>query len=361
MAGRKAENNKKNGWGRMKVLKILSLFTGAGGLDLGFLMAEHPEFKFKIVWANDNFEPAIKTLHKNKRYFDDDVIIDSNDVWKIDFNNVPNCDGIIAGFPCQDFSVLSKRRGINVQRGQLYTRIVDVLRVKKPLFFVAENVKGLMSANKGEAIKIIGHEFENPDGVEYKVRYDVINFANFGVPQLRKRVIFVGFRSDLGIKFEFPEGKFKNNPRTVEWAFNNPIDVRKVRFNNEKHKMRERTVKILKAIPPGGNYKDLKGKIDKDGKSLYVKGLMSNIYRRLRPKEPAYTVIARGGGGTWGYHHEEPRPLTNRERARLQTFPDDFEFIGNIGEVRTLIGNAVPPTGAKVIAESILKIIGNKI
>ena len=344
----------------MKVLRILSLFTGAGGLDLGFLMAEHPNFKFKVVWANDNFKPAINTLKKNKKYFDEDTIIDPTDVWKIDFNKVPDCDVILAGFPCQDFSVLSKRRGINVQRGQLYTRVVDALSIKKPLFFVAENVKGLMSANRGEAIKIIHDEFEHPDGVEYNVKHKVVNFADYGVPQLRKRVVFVGFRKDLGISFKFPEGEFKSNPRTVEWAFKNPVDVKEVNLNNEKHRIRERTVKILSAIPPGGNYKDLVGKKDENGKSLYVKGLMSNIYRRLDPKKPAYTVIANGGGGTWGYHYEEPRTLTNRERARLQTFPDDFEFVGKIGEVRTLIGNAVPPIGARVIAESILKILENK-
>jgi len=340
----------------MKTLRVLSLFTGAGGLDLGFLLANNPNFKFKVVWANDNFKPAVDTLRQNKKYFDDDTIVDSNDIWKIDFNKIPDCDVILAGFPCQDFSVLSKRRGINVERGQLYTRVVDALRIKKPLFFVAENVRGLMSANKGKAIKIIHDELEHSDGVEYVVKQGVVNFADYGVPQVRKRVVFVGFRKDLGIDdYEFPEGKFKNNHRTVEWAFNNPIDVRKVKLNNEKHKIKERTIKILSAIPPGGNYKNLEGKLDEKGKSLYVKGLMSNIYRRLDPTKPAYTVIACGGGGTWIYHPEEPRPLTNRERARLQTFPDDFEFAGRIGEIRTLIGNAVPPFGAKIIAESIFE------
>lgn len=323
-----------------KVLRIASLFTGCGGLDLGFEKAEHPEFQFKVVWSNDNFSPAVETFKKN---FGD--LTDSRDVWKIDFKKVPDCDVVLAGFPCQDFSVLSKRRGLNVKRGQLYTRVVDMIATKKPLVFVAENVKGLISANKGKAFEIIKSEFENPDGVEYDVKFKVINFADYGVPQTRERTIIVGFRKDVGIEYEFPQPTHKTKYVTVKEALKG---VEQVSFNNEFHRINPRTIEILSAIPPGGNYQDLPP-------NLRIKGLMSNIYRRLHPDKPAYTVIANGGGGTWGYHYKEPRPLTNRERARLQSFPDSFEFVGKVGEIRTLIGNAVPPLGAKAIAESILK------
>ncbi len=328
-----------------KTLKILSLFTGCGGLDLGFEMAKNKNYNFKVVWANDNFESACKTFEKNFK-----KPIDKRDVWTIDFKKIPDCDVLLAGFPCQDFSVLSKRKGINVKRGMLYTRIVDALKAKKPLFFVAENVKGLLSANKGKAIEIIKKHLKEAG---YNIKYtDVVKFAEYGVPQIRERVIIIGFRKDLNIDFEFPKPTHKNDPVIVEVALRN---VEKARFNNEKQKLKLRTIEILKAIPPGGNYKQLKGKKDNKGKSLYVKGLMSNIYRRLHPRKPSPTIIANGGGGTWGYHHKKPRSLTNRERARLQTFPDNFIFEGTIGEVRKQIGNAVPPLGARVIAKSILK------
>jgi DNA (cytosine-5)-methyltransferase 1 len=324
-----------------KTFKILSLFTGCGGLDLGFEMAKKNKYKFKVVWANDNLQHACRTFKRNFH-----APISEEDVWNIDFKKVPDCDVILAGFPCQDFSVLSKRKGINVKRGMLYTRIVDALKVKKPLFFVAENVKGLLSANKRKAIKIIKRHFEDAG---YKVNYDLIKFVEYGVPQKRERVVFVGFRNDLNINYDFPKSTVKKYV-TVKEALKG---VEKVKFNNEKQNLNPHTIKMLKAIPPGGNYKDLP-------KGLKVKGLMSNIYRRLHPNEPSVTIIANGGGGTWGYHHKEPRSLTNRERARLQTFPDNFVFIGTIGEVRTQIGNAVPPLGAKVIAESILKIFSKK-
>lgn len=342
-----------------RAFKIMSLFTGTGGMDLGFEMYNHPDFEFKIVWANDNFFPATQTFERNFG-----LKMDPTDVWDVDFKKIPECDGILAGFPCQDFSVLNKQRGVNVKRGQLYTRVVDALAVKKPLFFVAENVKGIVSANNGNALKIINEEFENPGGgVEYNVKIKVLNFADYGVPQTRQRTIFVGLRKDLGLEYEFPVGEHTKNHISVQTAFEKPTEnlpynnnVLEAEFNNDRHDIRPRTTEILNAIPPGGNYKHLEGKFDKSGKSLYVKGLMSSIYRRLDPNKPAYTVIAKGGGGTLGYHYREPRPLTNRERARLQSFPDNFVFVGKMGEVRELIGNAVPPLGAKAIAESVIKL-----
>lgn len=340
-----------------KKLKIMSLFAGCGGFDLGFERAESDRYNFRVVWANDNFKPACETFRKN---FSSQI--SEEDVWTVDFKKVPDCDVVLAGFPCQDFSVLSKREGMNAKRGQLYTRVVDVLKIKRPLFFVAENVKGLLSANKGEAIKIIHKHFEDAG---YKVKYKLIRFVKYGIPQKRERVVFVGFRKDLDLEYNFPEPTHKE-PLTAEDAFEQDLfqkekrPVEEVPFNNEHQKIADRTVKILDAIPPGGNYKNLEGKVDEKGESLYVKGLMSNIYRRLHQDEPSPTIIANGGGGTWGYHYKEPRSLTNRERARIQTFPDDFEFTGTIGEVRKQIGNAVPPLGAKIIAESILKSLESK-
>lgn len=322
-----------------KELKICSLFAGCGGLDLGFEQAEHPKFKFKVVWANDNDEPACNTYRKN---FPNSEVV-CRDVWEYDLKNMPVCDVILGGFPCQDFSVLRKyRKGITTKRGLLYLKFVEAVKLKKPSVFVAENVKGILTANEGYAIKRITSDFRK---LGYHTRVRLIKFAEYGVPQKRERVIIVGIRDDLNGWFDWPEPTHKNNYVSSKTALKN---VEKIPHNNEKQKHPKKTIDMLRAIPPGGNYKNLP-------EHLKVKGLMSNIYRRLHPDEPSTTIIANGGGGTWGYHYSEPRALTNRERARLQTFPDDFIFEGSMSEVRRQIGNAVPPLGAKIIAEAVLR------
>lgn len=336
---------------KKKSLRVLSLFTGCGGLDLGFHIAENLEYKYEHIWANDIFKEACDTFDANFP-----IKINRRDVWGINFKEVPDCDVIIGGFPCQNFSVLSKRHGINVKNGLLFKKFAEAIQEKNPLFFVAENVKGLKSANDGKAFELIIETFRNSGEFGYNLFTNVVKFVEYGVPQIRERLIFIGFRKDLGlIDFNFPRSTV-SRPVTSKEAFQKPVPVENIIFNNEKQKMAEKTIKMLKAIPPGGNYLDLKGKKDENGNSLEVKGLMSGIYKRLHPDEPAYTVIASGGGGTWGYHYDKPRVLTNRERARLQSFPDNFIFKGDISSVRKQIGNAVPPLGAKVLAEHLLKI-----
>ena len=218
------------------------------------------------------------------------------------------------------------------------------------MFFVAENVKGLLTIHNGWAIKKIKEDFEKVDDAGYNVTYKLINFAHYGVPQNRERVIIVGIRNDLGLKFTFPEPTHKNNPIPVKTAL---ADVEKVELNNEKMPTRLSTIQKLESIPPGGNYKYIPGHENKNWMSL--------IYKRLHPNKPSPTIVACGGGGTWGYHHIEPRPLTNRERARIQSFPDDFEFLGPISEVRKQIGNAVPPLGIKPIAEQLLRTVNKEV
>jgi DNA (cytosine-5)-methyltransferase 1 len=124
--------------------------------------------------------------------------------------------------------------------------------------------------------------------------------------------------------------------------------------NNELLRISPKTVDMLNLIPPGGNFTD----IPKEH-PLYVKGMISHVYRRMHPDEPSKTIIAAGGGGTWGYHYPEPRAFTNRERARIQSFPDNFEFVGSTTEVRRQIGNAVPPQGVYELAKTILPIFSN--
>lgn len=321
-----------------KPLKVASLFSGCGGMDLGFAQEG-----YKIAWANDIDHWACETYRKNI-----DESIWEGDIADIDKKSLADCEVMLGGFPCQDFSIVWERPGLKTPRGNLYLHFVEAVSTKKPLVFVAENVKGLMSANKGKAIKKIISDFEE---CGYNVDARVYNFADYGVPQLRKRVIIVGIRRDLGLLFVPP--KATHNPGNyvnAETAFKG---VEAVLYNNEHMKIKERTREMLKMIPEGGNFADVKD----DKLKLNIKLPLSLIYRRLDRRKPAYTVVACGGGGTWSYHYEEPRPLTNRERARLQTFPDDFIFCGSTTEARKQIGNAVPPLFARILARHIKAVL----
>ena len=327
-----------------KTIKIMSLFAGCGGMDLGFLMAKHPKFKYEVSWANDFDADACETYREN---IGEEIVC--GDIYDIDIKKTPHADVIIGGFPCQDFSILrGERKGVfKSKRGLLYSKFVQAVSIKRPLFFLAENVKGLVSANGGWAIKKIKEDFENEG---YSVQYKIINFADYGVPQRRERVIIIGIRNDLHLIFDFPAPTNKGNHIAVKHALKG---VEAVEYNNELMKIQDSTRIKLEQIPAGGNYKSLKG--------MENKNWMSIIYKRLHPDLPSPTIVACGGGGTWGYHFKEPRALTNRERARIQTFPDTFKFYGSTTEVRRQIGNAVPPEGIKHIAEQLLKMLNHEI
>ena len=337
---RLSKHNKKN------QKNVISLFSGCGGLDLGF----HLE-GYETIWANDFNHYACETFKKN---FGN--IIVEGDIEDIDpLKDVPECDIILGGFPCQDFSLLWKQPGLNGERGNLYKSFLRFIDAKKPKAFVAENVKGLLTANNGKAIRQILHDFETIEP-GYLVIPKLYNFADYGVPQFRERILFVGIRVDL--EFEFKHPKATHGPNcsqpyvTVEEAFQG---VSEAKFNNEHQNIAPKTKALLELIPEGGNFSD----IPKDN-PLYVKGMISHVYRRIKRDEPSKTIIAAGGGGTWGYHYPEPRPLTNRERARIQSFPDDFIFEGSIAEVRRQIGNAVPPQGVRALAKALLPLFTGK-
>lgn len=321
--------------------KIVSVFSGCGGLDLGF----HLE-GYTTVWANDFSEWAVASF---KKYFGD--VIRMGDITQINPYNdrtIPDCDLVLGGFPCQDFSVIWKQPGLDGKRGGLYRHFLEFVDAKKPKAFIAENVKGLLTANKHKAIETIISDFESI-APGYVVKPHLYNFADYGVPQFRERLLIVGVRIDTGFNFIHPlptHGEGQTHPYvTAGEAIRGALEVE---YNNERINCMDKTRRMLEMIPEGGNFTD----IPKDHE-LYVKGMISHVYRRLNSNEPSKTIIAAGGGGTWGYHYSEPRPLTNRERARLQSFPDDFEFIGNVTEVRRQIGNAVPPEGVRAVARNL--------
>ena len=319
--------------------KIVSIFSGCGGLDLGFHMEG-----YETIWANDFAEWAVKSFAAN---FGD--VIKYEDITKINpytDKSIPYCDLVLGGFPCQDFSIIWKQPGLNGKRGGLFRHFAEFVDAKKPKAFVAENVKGLLTANDKRAIETIIKDFESIEP-GYVVKPHLYNFAEYGVPQFRERVLFVGVRIDTGFNFVHP--KPTHGPNADKPYFTSGealLGVENVPINNEHINIKERTRQILELIPEGGNFAD----IPQDS-PFYVKGMISHVYRRLKLDEPAKTIIAAGGGGTWGYHYPEPRPLTNRERARLQSFPDDFIFEGSIAEVRRQIGNAVPPVGVREVAK----------
>ena len=318
--------------------KVVSIFSGCGGLDLGFHMEG-----YDTVWANDFAEWAVRSYAAN---FGD--VIKYGDITQIDPYNdksIPDCDLVLGGFPCQDFSIIWKQPGLNGTRGGLFRHFAEFVDAKKPKAFVAENVKGLLTANKGKAMDTIVKDFESI-APGYVVKPHLYNFAEYGVPQFRERVLFVGVRIDTGFNFVHPKPSHgPNGELPYVTAGEALIGVEKVPTNNEHINIKDKTKQLLELIPEGGNFTD----IPKEH-PLYVKGMISHVYRRIKLDEPAKTIIAAGGGGTWGYHYPEPRPLTNRERARLQSFPDDFVFEGSVAEVRRQIGNAVPPAGVRLLA-----------
>lgn len=322
---------------------ILSLFSGCGGLDLGFEQVGD----YHTVWANDFKPEACETF---RHHFGN--IIREGDIEQIDPYNdpeIPHCDLILGGFPCQDFSIIWKQPGLNGERGNLYKSFLRFVDAKKPLAFVAENVKGILTANEKRAIQQIIEDFQNIEP-GYVVIPHLYNFADYGVPEFRERVLIVGIRSDTGFDFRHPnpthgQGEGLIPYVTVGEAFKG---VENVPYNNERLKITARTEKVISLIPEGGNFTAIP-----PDSPYYVKGMISHVYRRVKLDEPSKTIIAQGGGGTWGYHYPENRPLTNRERARIQSFPDDFVFYGNTTEVRRQIGNAVPPVGVHAIANAL--------
>jgi DNA (cytosine-5)-methyltransferase 1 len=325
------------------------MFSGCGGLDLGAEMVGG----IRVLWANDIDAAACASYRRN---FGDRVEL--GDVRNIEPPSVP-CDILLAGPPCQDFSVLWLHEGARTARGNLYFEVLRFLAHMQPAAFILENVKGLLSANAGEAWTLIRAGLKAPGrilelGPRQQPRYDlnvsVVNFADLGVPQVRERVIVIGTRRDLFVgPVDIPR-PYAGRHRTVKEVLDDDPMPPLGEANHELHVDAPDVTERLKLIRPGQNYTSIP-----EGHPLAVRGLISHVYRRLHPKQPAYTIVAGGGGGSMGYHHREPRSITNRERARLQTFPDDFIFEGSIREIRAQVGNAVPPIAAKLIANAVVE------
>ena len=341
----------------MNKLRLGELFCGPGGIALGACLANtglaSKKIQFLHAWALDNHPDTTKTYMANICGAHSDSVICA-DVRRYPIEElltISPIEGFAYGFPCNDFSVVGEHKGFEGSFGPLYTYGLPILSIGKPLFFIAENVGGIRSANEGKAFeKIISDLGCAGDG--YILTPHLYKFEEYGVPQARHRVIIVGIRKDLNKVFRPPAPTHSENYVSCFSALTTP-PISDVATNNELTRQSEKVVERLKHIKPGENAwtANLPEALKLNVKNTKI----SQIYKRLDPSKPAYTVTGSGGGGTHVYHWAEHRALTNRERARLQTFPDDFSFHGSKESVRRQIGMAVPPLGAKIIFEAVAK------
>jgi len=288
---------------------VISLFCGAGGIDLGLQNAG-----LDIIWANDNDKDSVDTYRKN---VDTRVVLD--DVKNIDPKSIPDGDILVGGFPCQGFSVANKFRSNSDERNELYTEMLRLIKAKKPKWFVAENVKGILSLDKGAVFKMILDDFERTG---YRVSYEVVNMADHGVPQTRQRVIILGTRKDL------PESLDAYHP---------------IRTHSKDSKKDG----LIEWVTMGQALKKLEQyDIDHDVSSSY-KVVDRNFtgHRKTNPDKPSPTILARGNGGggvNATPHPYLPRRLSVMESAIIQSFPHTFRFCGSMTSQYRQIGNAVP-------------------
>ena len=322
--------------------KIVSLFSCAGGLDKGFEKAG-----FDIVWANEYDSTIWETFEHNFP----NTVLDRRSIRNVPSEDIPDCIGIIGGPPCQSWSEAGALRGINDSRGQLFYEFIRILRDKKPLFFLAENVEGMLAQRHSEALSNIIKLFKESG---YNLSFRLINANNYNVPQDRKRVIFVGYRSDLNITFEFPEmQEYKPVLKDAIWDLKeSAIPAKEKNYTNGS-----------KCIVPNHEY--------------MIGGFSTIFMSRNRVRawdEPSFTIQA--GGRHAPIHPQAPkmtfieqnkrefvkgqehlyRRLSLRECARIQTFPDDFEFkYSNLINGYKMVGNAVPVNMAYALANKIME------
>lgn len=344
------------------IFRTAELFAGPGGGAYAAKTANYVDIQgnkwgFEHAWANEYDKDTVETYKLNILEDPDANTVYCQDIRTFDLTNhklLPDIDALIFGFPCNDYSLVGKQKGLDGDFGPLYSYGAKALIEFRPKVFIAENVGGLSSANDGEAFIQILKEFH---AAGYELTPHFYKFEQYGVPQARHRIIIVGIRNDLakeGIVFKVP-APISINPddykTTYEALTNPPID--EDALNHEFTKHTSKTETMLSYIPEGGNA--WVNSIPEELR-LKVKGArLSNIYKRLDRNKPSYTVTGSGGGGTHMYHWNENRSLTNRERARLQTFPDDFYFQGGKESVRKQIGMAIPPDGLRHILLAVLK------
>lgn len=305
-------------------MRIISLFSGAGGLDLGLIQAGNT-----VIWANDIDKDAVATYKEN---IGEHIVCD--DIKNIDISALPNGDVVVGGFPCQGFSQANMLRTLDDDRNQLYRFFYNTIKIKQPKFFIAENVKGILSLGKGKAIKTIVSDFEAAGFITFVY---LVNMADYGIPQTRQRVIIIGQRKDLNneLKFQFPVPTHSKKGELKPWV---SIEEAIGHFPDpdEENDVLNHTYSAYKV-----SYRNFTG------------------HRETDPTKPSPTILARGNGkgGVCAIpHYNGKRRLTIRESASVQTFPETFHFNGTMGSCYRQIGNAVPVKFAKLLGEELMRL-----
>lgn len=315
----------------MEKLKVASLFCGCGGTDVGllgnfdFLGKHYASNNMEIVYANDIDDNACKIFNENF-----DIKPDNRDIRKINSSELPDFDILTGGFPCQSFSIIAqnpKRLGVKDDRGKLFFEMCRILRDKQPKCFIAENVKGLLTANQKSAFPLIMEEFKNSG---YNVKYMVLNSANYGVPQKRERVIIVGFRKDLNINFTFPNHVITNENlfEPLKKVINNNVD--------EKYYFSERAVE---------------GMMKKREKMN--KGRAQDIEKPCNTVGAHLAKVSLNSTDPVLFNGTRYRRFTPREVARIQSFPETFSLVGTETAQYRALGNAIPPVMIWYVANKI--------
>lgn len=315
------------------MLKTVALFAGCGGLDLGFKNAG-----FNIIWANDNNKKVQETYRYNHK--ETELVIKS--LVDIKSEEIPECDVIIGGPPCQSWSLAGAMKGKEDSRGQLFYEYVRVIKDKRPMAFVAENVKGIVSKAHIDSFNEIVDMFKEAG---YTVTYKLVNAKNYGVPQDRERVFIVGIRNDLGVTYEFPnETNGEGNYVTLETAIG---DLR----NNPGEWMEGSFSPIFMSRNRRRSWNEVAFTVQASGRQT-----------QIHPDSPEMEKIDKD---KWNFKQDtnsKVRRMSVRECARIQTFPDSFEFLGNpINENYKMIGNAVPVKLAESVASNLKKCLERRI
>ncbi|MBD5370267.1 MAG: DNA cytosine methyltransferase [Bacteroides sp.] len=332
----------------MEKFRLGELFCGPGGLAYGALTSRSANSQYGVVhvWSSDYDRDSCETYANNLCPESPETVI-CEDVRNLDIDALKDIDAFAYGFPCNSFSQVSKHKGLaNEKFGQLYWYGIRVMQRFRPKWFIAENVSGIRSAGSNDFNIILN----DMNAVGYNLTVHLYKAEEYGVPQTRHRVIIVGIRNDLDIEFKVPAPTTKSSLEiSSRVALSNiPRDV----THNEIRELSSTVTERLSYIKPGQNIWQAEENIPEHLR-IKTQTRISQIYRKLDPEKPSYTITASGGGGTFGYHWEN-RELTNRERARIQTFPDWYDFVGKYSSVRKQIGMAVPCKLANIVVTAIL-------
>lgn len=334
----------------IKEFKVLELFAGAGGLAIGLEKAG-----IKCVALNEIDKWACNTLRENRPKWN----VLEGDIKSFNFKEYNNkVDIVTGGFPCQAFSYAGKKLGLNDARGTLFYEFARVIKEVNPPICIGENVKGLLSHEKGKTLEGM---ISILDEIGYNVvPVQVLKAINYKVPQKRERLILVGIRKDIGLKFEYPKPHYKiyNLIDALKKGELYDSDVPK----SEGSKYPEHKKVVLDLVPQKGYWRNLPIDIQKEymGKSFFLGGGKTGIARRIGWDEPSLTLTCSPAQKqTERCHPEETRPFTVREYARIQTFPDDWKFTGSVSQQYKQIGNAVPCNLGQEIGYSIINFLNS--